>query len=100
MHEIRKSHISRNDQHAYYLQVSRRSADNYESSGWQLFRTATRLQSGLDALEEWRLVMTHFTVLGITEILWSFRLVLEGKTDEKYLNYEDYSSHKTFQPKT
>ena len=52
----------------------------YESSGSQFFRTTTGIQSGPDAFEESRFVMTLLTILGVMEILCSFRLVLEGKT--------------------
>ena len=50
----------------------------YGSSGSQFFRTATGLQSGLDAFDESRLVM-NLTNLRVTYILSSFRLVLEEK---------------------
>ena len=49
----------------------------------QFFRTTTGIQSGLDALDERRFVMTFFTILGFMEILHSFRLVLEGKTGKE-----------------
>ena len=55
----------------------------YESSGSQLFRTTTGIQSGPDAFDESRFVMTFLTILGVTEILCSFRLVLEGKTGKE-----------------
>ena len=51
-----------------------------ESSGSQFFRTTFGIQSGLDAFDESRLIMTFLTIFGVTEILCSFRLVLEGKT--------------------
>ena len=55
----------------------------YESSGSQFFRTTTGIQSGLDAFDESRFVMTFLTILGVMEILCSFRLVLEGKTGKQ-----------------
>ena len=55
----------------------------YESSGSQFFRATTGIQSGLDAFDESRFVMTFLTILGVTEILCSFRLVLEGKTGQE-----------------
>ena len=55
-------------------------ASMYESSGSQFFRTTTRIQSGPHAFDESRFVMTFLTILGVMEILCSFRLVLEGKT--------------------
>ena len=55
----------------------------YESSGSQFFRTTTGIQSGPDAFEESRFVMTLLTILAVIEILCSFRLVLEGKTGKE-----------------
>ena len=52
----------------------------YESSGSQFFRTTTGIQSGPDGFDKSRFVMT---ILGVTEILCNFRLVLEGKTDKE-----------------
>ena len=54
-------------------------ASMYESSGSQYFRTTTGIQSGSDAFDETRFVKSFFTILGVTVILRSFRLVLEGK---------------------
>ena len=58
-------------------------ASMYESSGSQFFRTTTGIQSGPDALDESKFVMTFLTILGVMEILCSFRLVLEGKTGKE-----------------
>ena len=55
----------------------------YESSGSQFFRTTTGIQSGPDAFDESRFAMTFLTILRVTEILCSFRLVLEGKTGKE-----------------
>ena len=49
----------------------------------QFFRTTTGIQSGPDAFNEWRFVMTFLAILGVMEILCSFRLVLEGKTGKE-----------------
>ena len=38
---------------------------------------------GLDTFDKSRLVMTFLTILGVTEILFCFRLVLEGKTGKE-----------------
>ena len=59
------------------------SATMYDSSGSQFFRTTTGIQSGPDTFDESRFVMTFSTILGVTEIFCSFRLVLEGKTGKK-----------------
>ena len=54
----------------------------YESSDSQFLRTTTGIQSGPDAFDESRFVMTFLTILGVMEIC-SFRLVLEGKTGKE-----------------
>ena len=55
----------------------------YESSGSQFFRTTTGIQSGPDTFDKSRFIMTFLTILGVTEILCSFKLVLEGKTGKE-----------------
>ena len=55
----------------------------YESSGSQFFRTTTGIQSGPDAFDESRFVMTFLTILGVIEILCSFRLVIKRKTGKE-----------------
>ena len=55
----------------------------YESSGSLFFRTTTGMQSGTDAFDESRFVMTFLTILRVMKILCSFRLVLEGKTGKE-----------------
>ena len=40
-------------------------------------------QSGPHALDKSRFIMTFLTILGETEILYSFKLVLEGKTGKE-----------------
>ena len=52
----------------------------YESSGSQFFRTTTEIKSEPNAFDKSRFVMIFLTILVITEILCSFRLVLERKT--------------------
>ena len=56
------------------------SASVYENSGSQFFKTTTGKQSGPDVFDESRFVLTFLTILGVTEILRTFRLVLEWKT--------------------
>ena len=51
----------------------------YESSGSQFFRTTTGIQSKPDAFDDSGFVMTYLFILGVTEILCSARLVLEGE---------------------
>ena len=54
-----------------------------ESSGWQFFRTNTGIQSGPHAFDESRSIMIFLTILAVTEIICSFRLVIEGKTGKE-----------------
>ena len=54
-------------------------ASMHESLGSQFFRTTTEIQSGPDAFDESRFVMTFLTISVAAGILCSFRLVLEGK---------------------
>ena len=51
----------------------------YESLGSQFCITTTGIQSGRDAFDESRFIMTFSTILRVTEILCSFRLVLGEK---------------------
>ena len=46
-------------------------------------RTTSRIQSGPDAFDKSRFVMTILTILGVIEVLYSFRLVLEEKTGKE-----------------
>ena len=59
------------------------SASMYESSGSQFFRTTTEIQPGPDAFDESMSLMTILTILGVKEILCSFKFVLEGKTGKE-----------------
>ena len=51
-----------------------------ESSGSQFFRTTTGKESGPDFFDESRFVMTLLTILGVTEILYSLRVVQDENT--------------------
>ena len=55
----------------------------YESSGSEFFRITTGIQSGSEAFDESKFIMTFFTILEVMEILCSFRLVLEGKAGKE-----------------
>ena len=48
-----------------FKHIWKRSVNLYESSGSDFFRTTTRIQSGPDALDESRLVMTCLINLGV-----------------------------------
>ena len=54
-----------------------------ESSGPHFFRTTNEIQSGPDAFDKSRLVMTFLTSPEVAEILNIFRLVLEGIAGEE-----------------
>ena len=66
-----------------FRHILKSSASMYESSGSQFFRTTTGIQSGPDAFDESKFVITVLTILQVTEISCSYRLVLEGKTGEE-----------------
>ena len=53
------------------------------SSGSLFFKSTTGMQSVPDAFDKSRFIMTFSTILGVTEILCCFRLVLEGKTSKE-----------------
>ena len=59
--------------------ILKSSTSTYESSHQQLFWT-TGIQSRPDVFDESKFVMTFLTIFRVTEILCSFRWVLEGKT--------------------
>ena len=59
------------------------SAGMHGSSGSQFFRITTGIQSRPEALDESRFIMTFLTILGVTEILSNFRLVLKGKISKE-----------------
>ena len=48
-----------------------------------LAHSSLKTQSRADAFDESRFIMTFLTILGVIEILCSFRLVLEGKTGKE-----------------
>ena len=64
----------------FFKHILKSSASMCENSGSQFFRTTTEIQSGPDAFDKSRFILTFLTILGFPEILCSFRLVLEGKT--------------------
>ena len=54
-----------------------------ESPDSQFLRISTGIQSGPDVFDETRFVMTLLNILGVTEILCCFRLVLEEKAGKE-----------------
>ena len=57
----------------------------HETPGSQFFRITTGIQSGPHSLDKSRLVMTFLTNCGDAEVLYIFRLVLEGKAGKEIL---------------
>lgn len=51
----------------------------HEKSSLQFLRTATGIQSVLDALEKPRAVMNFYTILWVTGLSWSFIIVVKEK---------------------
>ena len=78
---------SNNPENKTFRHLLKTLASMYESSGSQFFRTTTGIESGPDAFDESRFVMTFLTILGVMEILCSFRLVLEGKTESSRFEF-------------
>ena len=74
---------SKNGKQDPFRHILKSLASMCESSGSQFFKTITGIQSGPDAFDESRFAMTFLTILGIMEILCSFRLVLDGKTGKE-----------------
>ena len=72
------------------------SASMYESSGSEFFRITTGIQSGSEAFDESKFIMTFFTILEVMEILCSFRLVLEGKAGKEILDSSRLVLRKVF----
>ena len=52
----------------------------YKSLNSHIFRTATEIESNQDVFDELWFIVTFSTILVVTELLCSFRLVLGGKT--------------------
>ena len=63
-----------------------------ESSSSQFFGTTTGILSGPDAFDKSRFIMMFLSIFGVTEILCTFKLVLEGKKVKRYLSHQDWSS--------
>ena len=62
-----------------FREMLKSSASMYESFGLQFFRTTNRISSGPDVSDKSNLVTTFLTNLGVTEMLCSYRLVLEWR---------------------
>ena len=63
-----------------FRHILKSSASMNDSLHSQFSRTTTGIQSGPDDLDKSRFIMTFLSILGVTEILYSFRLILEGKS--------------------
>ena len=62
-----------------FIYILKSSASLYKSSGSQFLRTMTGIQSGPYTFDESMFFLTFLPILGVIEILCSFRLVLEGQ---------------------
>ena len=71
-----------------------------ESSGSQFLRTTIGIQSGLDAFDISRFIMSFLTILGVKEISCSLKLVLEGKTGKEIPEPSRLESFEKFSAKT
>ena len=59
-----------------------------QSSGSQIFRTNTGIQSGPEAFHKSKFIITFLTILRVTEILESSRLEFSEKFLAKILLYQ------------
>ena len=66
-----------------FRHILKSSASMYKISGSLFFRTTTGIQLGRDSFDESIFAITFLTILGVTEILCSFRLVLKKKTGKE-----------------
>ena len=73
----------------FFEYLFKTSASIYESKVLQFFRTTTGIQSGPDAFDKLKLVMTFLTNLGITGILCIFWVFLEGEAGKEIPRHED-----------
>ena len=69
----------------HFRELLKSSASTYESSGSQFFKTTNVIQSGWDAFDKSKIILTFLTILGVREIWCDFRLVVEGKTVKEIL---------------
>ena len=58
-------------------------SNNLESKTPQYSRTTTGIQLGSYAFDKLRFVMILLTIVGITELICNFKLVLEGKAGKE-----------------
>ena len=72
------------------------SAGMYESSSSKVIITNTGTQSGPSTFDESRFVTTFLTTLGVTEMLCSFWLILEGKEGKEIPKYSRLDFLKKF----
>ena len=58
-------------------------ANIYDSLSSQFFGSSTKRQSGQEMFAELKLDINVFTSLEVSQILYSFRLILEGRAEEE-----------------
>ena len=83
---MEKSEIGKQDS---FRRIFKVSASMDISSGSQFLKTTAGIQSGPNALQGSKSVMTFATNLGFTLILCSFRLVLEGNVSKEIPGHKD-----------
>ena len=59
----------------------------HDISSSQFFRTTAGMKSGQDAFDESRYIKMFLNILGITEVLHSFRLVLKETPESSRLGF-------------
>ena len=74
--------LSYNLENKITLHILNSPAKMFENSSQLFFRTTTRIQLRSDSFDKLKLVMTFLISLEVTE-LYSFRLVLEGKSGKE-----------------
>ena len=85
-----KNHRSANnlENNESFGNILKSLANMYENSGSQFFETSAGIQSVQDAFDKSRLFMAFSTNFGNTWILYSYRLVLEGRVQQlAYIMY-------------
>ena len=75
--------LQKSGKQEFFRHILKSSSSIHESYGSEFFRATTGTQSGPAAFDESRFVVTFLTIFRVIEILWSFRLVLKGKTGKE-----------------
>ena len=78
----------------FFRHILKSSANMYESSGSQFFRTTTGIQSGRDTFDKSRFVMAFFAFISFSEFCFRFRrfILLVKKKKVISMNYSSSTS--------